>query len=165
MLNCAFVNISCLAFRDFSSLRTHFRVAYCNRRRVATRFSLLKSYTHKEPSVENCGSPTLRFGERLDFYLSFCPRHSTAWPAAFQITIKNNAESSLFELLRDVSGKNFQIGMLFNWFLMFTSFHQCDITSCIKSPLHGIRRIYVCMAGVKNAFYADAFSAYILEPA
>jgi hypothetical protein len=44
----------------------------------------------------------------LDFSLSFCPRHSAAWPAAFQITIKNNAESSLFELLPDVFSKRFQ---------------------------------------------------------
>jgi hypothetical protein len=34
--------------------------------------------------------------------------HSAAWPAAFQITIKNNAESSPFELLRDVLSKRFQ---------------------------------------------------------
>jgi hypothetical protein len=38
----------------------------------------------------------------LDFSLSFCPRHPAAWPAAFQITFKNKAGSSLFELLRDV---------------------------------------------------------------
>jgi hypothetical protein len=44
----------------------------------------------------------------LDFSLSFCPRHCAAWPAAVQITIKNNAESSLFELLRDVFSKRFQ---------------------------------------------------------
>jgi len=61
-----------------------------------------------EPSVENCGSPTLSFGELLDFSLSFWPRHSAAWPAAFQITIKDNAESSLFELLRGLFSKLFQ---------------------------------------------------------
>ena len=87
------------------------------------------------PSVERCGSPTPRFGERLDFSLSFCPRHSTAWPAAFQITLKNNAESSLLELLRDVFSKNFQTSMPFVWFLMFISFHECGITGCIKFPL------------------------------
>jgi hypothetical protein len=48
----------------------------------------------------------------LDFFLSFCPRHSAAWPAAFQITIKNNTESSLFELLRDVFSKRFQGSIL-----------------------------------------------------
>jgi hypothetical protein len=44
----------------------------------------------------------------LDFSLSFCPRHPAAWPAAFQIRIKNNAEASLFEQLRDVFSKRFQ---------------------------------------------------------
>jgi hypothetical protein len=44
----------------------------------------------------------------LDFSLSFCPRHSAAWPAAVQITIQNNAEFSLLELLRDVFSKRFQ---------------------------------------------------------
>jgi hypothetical protein len=106
----------------------------------------LKYCSRNEPSVENCGSPTLRFGEVLDFSLSFCLRHSTAWPAAFQITIKNNAESSLFELLRDVFSKNFQTSMPFVWFLMFISFHECGITGCIKFPLYGMRRLYVNMA-------------------
>jgi hypothetical protein len=55
----------------------------------------------------NRGSPTLRFGEVSDFCLSFCLRHPAAWPAAIQITFKDNAESPLFELLRDVFGKNF----------------------------------------------------------
>jgi hypothetical protein len=68
----------------------------------------LKYCSRSEPSLENCGSPTLRFGEVLDFSLSFCLRHPAAWPAAFQITIKNNAECSLFELLRNVFRKNFQ---------------------------------------------------------
>jgi hypothetical protein len=79
-----------------------------DQRRVDTRFKLPKYCPCTEPSVENCGSPTLRFGELLDFSLSFCPRHSAAWPAAFQVTIKNNAESPLFELLRDVFRKRFQ---------------------------------------------------------
>jgi hypothetical protein len=64
-----------------------------------------------EASVENCGSPTLRFGELLDFSRSFCLRDCAAWPAAFQITIKNNTEFSLFELLRDASSKRFQAAL------------------------------------------------------
>jgi len=128
-----------------------------DRRRVDTRFSLLKYCSRSEPSLENCGSPTLRFGEVLDFSLSFCLRHPAAWPAAFQITIKNNAESSLFEPLRDVFSKNFQSSMPFVWFLMFISFHQCGITGCIKFPLYGMRRLYVNMAQV-NQFHDDIFS-------
>jgi hypothetical protein len=44
----------------------------------------------------------------LDFSLSFWLRHSAAWPAAFQITIKNNAKFSLFELQRYVFSERFQ---------------------------------------------------------
>jgi hypothetical protein len=62
---------------------------------------------HTEPTVENCGSPSLGFGEPLDFSLSLPPRHSVAWPAAFQIMFKNNEEFSIFELLRDVFSKRF----------------------------------------------------------
>jgi hypothetical protein len=47
-------------------------------------------------------------GEVLDFFLSFRLRHFVALPATFQITIKNNAESSLFEVLRDVFSERFQ---------------------------------------------------------
>ena len=65
-----------------------------DQRRVDTRFRLLKYCSRSEPSVENCGSPTLRFGEVLDFSLSFCPRHPAAWPAAFQVMFKNKAEYS-----------------------------------------------------------------------
>src|SRR5437016_12406233 len=128
-------------------------------RRRDTRFRLLKYCSRNEPSVENCGSPTLRFREVLDFSLSFCLRHSTAWPAAFEITIKNNAESSLFELLRDVFSKNFQTSMPFVWLLMFISFHECGIIGCIKFPLYGMRRLYVNMASV-NQFYAGVLLAY-----
>jgi hypothetical protein len=79
-----------------------------NRSRVDTGFKLSKYCPRTEPTVENCGSPILRFGELLDFSLSFWLRHSAAWPAAFQITIKNNAKFSLFELQRDVFSKRFQ---------------------------------------------------------
>jgi hypothetical protein len=83
-----------------------------DQRRLDTRFELSKYYPVTEPSVENCGSPTLRFGELLDFSLSFCRRHSAAWPAAFQIMIKNNAKTSPFELLRDVFSKRVQGSIL-----------------------------------------------------
>jgi hypothetical protein len=76
---------------------------------------LLKYCSRSEPSLENCGSPPLRFGEVLDFSLSFCLRHPAAWPAALQITFKNNAECSLFELLHDVFSKNFQTSTPFVW--------------------------------------------------
>ena len=121
-----------------------------DRLRVETRFRLLKYCSRAEPSVENCSSPTLRFGEVLDFSFSFYPRHCVAWPAAFQVIFKNEAESSLFELLCDVFGKNSQSGMPFVWFLMFISFHQCGITGCIKFPLYGMRRLYVNMAHVNH---------------
>jgi hypothetical protein len=99
-----------------------------DQRRVDTGFSLLKYCPGGVSSLDNFSSPTLRFGEGLDFSLSFCLRHPAAWPTAFQITFKNNAESSFFELLRDVFSKNFQSSMPFFWFLMFISFHECGIT-------------------------------------
>jgi hypothetical protein len=39
----------------------------------------LKYCPHTEPTLENCGSPTLRFGEALDFSLPFCLRDLFAW--------------------------------------------------------------------------------------
>src|SRR5260370_32800107 len=111
-------------------------------RRVDTRFRLLKYCSRSEPSVENCGSPTLRFGEVLDFSLSFCPRHPAAGPAAFQVIFKNDAESSLFELLCDVLTKNFQNSMPFVWFLMFIPFTDAVSIGRIKFPLYGMRLLY-----------------------
>ena len=148
-------------FRDFSSLGTHFRPLIVIDSASILGSRLLKYCSCKEPSVENCGSPTLRFGKRSDFSLSFCPRHFTAWPTAFQITFKNNAESSLFELLRDVFSKNFQTSMAFVWFLMFISLHECGITGCSNFTLYDMLLIYALEPYVKNTFYADAFLAYI----
>jgi hypothetical protein len=91
----------------------------------------LKYCSRSEPSLENCGSPTLRVGEV--FSLSFCPRHPAAWPAAFQVMFKNKAEYSFFKLLCNVFSKNFQSSMPFVWFLMFISFHQCGITLVVSS--------------------------------
>jgi hypothetical protein len=71
----------------------------------STRFQPSKYCRRREPTLENCGSPTLRFGEALNFSLSFCPRHLLTRPATLQIILKNNAESSLFELLGDVFSK------------------------------------------------------------
>ena len=71
---------------------------------------------------------------------------------------KNNAESSLFELLRDVFSKNFQTCMPFVWFLMFISFHEYCITGCIKFPVYDMRRLYVNIAQVKQ--FTTTFLAY-----
>jgi len=101
----------------------------------------------------------------LDFSLSFCPRHPAAWPAAFQVIFKNDAESSLFELLCDVSTKNFQSSMPFVWFLMFIPFTDAVSIGGIKFPLYGMRRLYADTEHVKNTFYAYAFLAYIFQPA
>ena len=62
-------------------------------------------------SSENDRSP-LRFGESLDFSLSFCGRDLLAWPTALQIGLKNNTESALFELPPDVCSKRFQANIL-----------------------------------------------------
>jgi hypothetical protein len=47
---------------------------------------------------------------------------------------KNNAVSSLFELLRDAFSKNFQSSMPFVWFLMFISF--ANAVSPVVSSFH-----------------------------
>jgi hypothetical protein len=101
-----------------------------DRLRVDTRFSLFEYCSHSEPSL-NCGS--LRFGEVLDFSVSFCLRHPATCPAAFQIMFKNNAESSLLELLRDVFSKNFQGSMPIVWFLMFISFFTNAVLPAVSS--------------------------------
>ena len=88
----------------FDSSRNHGRALGTN----SNRFQPSKYCPHPEPTLENCGSPTLRFGEALDFSLSFCPRHLLARPATLQIILKNNAESSFFDLLGDVFSKRFQ---------------------------------------------------------
>jgi hypothetical protein len=93
----------------------------------------------------------------LDFSLSFCPRHPPAWPAAFQVIFKNDAESSLFELLRDVFSKKFQSSMPFVWFLMFIPFTDAYPSDVSSFPLYGMRLLYADMEHVKNTFYADAF--------
>jgi hypothetical protein len=74
----------------------------------STRFQPSKYCPRTEPTLENCGTPTLRFGEAVDFCLPFRPGHLVSWPAAFQIMIKNNAESSSFDLLRNVFSERFQ---------------------------------------------------------
>jgi hypothetical protein len=74
----------------------------------------------------------MRFSEAVDFAFPFCLRDLVAWPATLQIILKNDAKSSLFELFRDVFGKNFQDSMPSVWSLMFISFHQSGITGCIN---------------------------------
>jgi len=68
----------------------------------------LKYCPHTEPTLESCGSPTLRFGEALDFSLPFCPRDLFAWPATLEIILKNDAKRSFFEASCNMFGKRFQ---------------------------------------------------------
>ena len=42
----------------------------------STRFQPSKYCPRTEPILENCGTPTLIFGEALDSCLPFCPRQS-----------------------------------------------------------------------------------------
>ena len=133
-----------LIARDFSLLRTHIRAAYCNRLRVDTRFSLLKYCSRSEPSL-NCGSPTLRFGEVLDFSLSFCLLHPAAWSAAFQVMFKNNAESRSLSCCVMCSARIFKAACLL--FGFSCSFHFTNAVSpvvssfrcldCPAAPAHG----------------------------
>jgi len=98
----------------------------------STRFPFFEYCPCTEHTVENCGTPTLRFSEAADFAFPFCLRHLVAWPATLQIILKNDAKSSFLELLRDVFSKNFQSSTPFVWSLMFISFHQSGITGYIN---------------------------------
>jgi hypothetical protein len=91
-------------------IRITLHLPLCNHSIRSASFS--KYCPHTERTVENCGSPSLGFGKLLDFSVSFRPRHSVAWSAAFQIMFKNNEEFSIFELLRDVSSKRFHGSIL-----------------------------------------------------
>ena len=50
-----------------------------------------------KPTIEDRGSPTLRFGKALNFPFPFCVRHLVAWPATLHIILKNDAKSSFFK--------------------------------------------------------------------
>ena len=82
----------------------------------STRFQPSKYCPRTEPILENCGTPTLRFGEALDFCLPFRPRHLVSWPAAFEIMIKNNAVSSSFDLLRNDLLENVKVPLALDLF-------------------------------------------------
>jgi hypothetical protein len=78
----------------------------------------LRNQQHQVPALEILPSyrthprelwhsnPEIR--RSLGFCLPVRPRHLVYWPAAFQIMIKNNAESSSFDLLRNVFSERFQ---------------------------------------------------------
>jgi hypothetical protein len=61
------------------------------------RFQSLKYCPCTEPTLENCGTPALRFSEAVGFAIPFCPWHLVAWPATLQIILKNDAKWSFFE--------------------------------------------------------------------
>jgi hypothetical protein len=49
------------------------RTGKSDQRRVDTSFGFLKSYTHREPSIENCSSPTREIRRTLGFLSLFLP--------------------------------------------------------------------------------------------
>ena len=55
----------------------------------------------------NKGVPPARFGKSFDLPLSFHRSQFFHWPAAFYFILKNDAESSSFELLLDVFSNYF----------------------------------------------------------
>jgi hypothetical protein len=74
----------------------------------STRFPFFEYCPCTEHTVENCGTPTLRFSEAVDFASPFCLRHLVAWPATLQIILKNDAKSSFFKLCCNMFGQRFQ---------------------------------------------------------
>ena len=79
---------------------------------------------------------------------------------------KNDAESSLFELLCDVFSKNFQSSMPFVWFLMFISF-----TNAVSPVVSSFRcmacAVYAQIWRRSTKFCDDIFSVlnYCFQPA
>jgi hypothetical protein len=92
-----------------------------------SRFELSAKYcAGTKPTVEDRGSPTLRFGKALNFSLLFCVRHLVAQPATLHIILKNDAKSSFFKLCCNMLGQ-----------CLHVSLNQSDLTF---SPLR-IREI------------------------
>ena len=58
---------------------------------------------------------------------------------------KNNAESSLFELLCDVFSKDFQSRMPFVWFLMFISFRPVAFLGIVDDLRRRFARFNLCV--------------------
>jgi hypothetical protein len=61
-----------------------------------------------ESTLNNCGTPALRFGKVLDSSLPYFRRHPFAWPASLQIILKNDAKWSFSEPRRDMFCQRFQ---------------------------------------------------------
>jgi len=59
-------------------------------------------------SVDDHDTPTVSFGETMDFSAPRCRLHAVAWPATVQIILKNDAECSFFELRRNMFSQSFQ---------------------------------------------------------
>jgi hypothetical protein len=85
------------------SNRNHGRAFVISR----TRLRLPKYCSDTGVTSDNYGSPTLKSGERLNFFLAYGSFEPCTGPATLQIILKNNAKCSLFELLRDVFSERF----------------------------------------------------------
>jgi hypothetical protein len=71
--------------------------------------SLEKYYPRTKPTLDDLGSPTLRFGKALNFFRPFCGRNLVAWPATLHIILKNEAKCSFFKPFCNMFGKCFHI--------------------------------------------------------
>jgi len=70
---------------------------------------LEKYYPRTKPTLDDRGSPTLRFGKALNFFRPFCGRNLVAWPATLHIILKNEAKCSFFKPFCNMFGKCFHI--------------------------------------------------------
>jgi len=61
----------------------------------------------EQTSVDDRGTPTVSFGETMDFSQPCCRLQVAAWPATVQIILKNDAKSSFFELRRNMFSQRF----------------------------------------------------------
>src|SRR5882724_6435830 len=87
-----------------NSPRNHARTCLTN----SPRFQSVKYRPCTESTLNNCGTPTLRFGKALDSSLPYFRCHPFAWPASLQIILKNDAKCSFSEPRRDMFCQRFQ---------------------------------------------------------
>ena len=91
-----------------------------------------------ESTINNCGTPTLRFGKVLDSSLPYFRRHPFAWPASLQIILKNDAKWSFPEPRRDMFCQRFQNDERIFVHAIYLKHSKVDISQNLKCflPMH-----------------------------
>jgi len=94
-----------------------------------TRFRLPKYCSDTGVNSENCGSQTLRSGERLNSFLPFGSFEPFTGPATLQIILKNNTKCSFSEACCDMFSQRFHI-FIVQSLLVLSQFRIREIMWC-----------------------------------